>query len=41
MGHKNDARMEKLLQGVIPLHQNFEMNLTPILFCYISQVVGQ
>ena len=33
--------MEKLLQGVIPLHQNFEMNLMPVLFCYISQVIGQ
>ena len=26
-GINNDARMEKLLQDVIPLHQNFERNL--------------
>ena len=31
----------KNLQGVTPLRQNFEMNLIPILFCYISQVIGQ
>ena len=30
--------MGKLSQGVIPLLQNFEMNLMPILFCYIFQV---
>ena len=30
--------MEKLLQGVTLLHQNFEMNIMPIFFCYISQV---
>ena len=40
MGH-NEVRMEKLLQGVTPLPQNFEMNLMPILFCYISQNIGQ
>ena len=40
-GIKNEARMEKLLQGVIPLLQNFEMSFMPILFCYISQVIGQ
>ena len=39
-GIKNEARMEKLLQGVTPLLQNFKMNLRPILFCYVSQVVG-
>ena len=39
-GVKNEARMEKLL-GVIPLHQDLQMNLMPILFCYISQVIGQ
>ena len=33
--------MENFLQGVIPVLQNFEMNLMPILFCYISQVIGQ
>ena len=38
---KNEAMMEKLLQGVTQLLQNFEMNFTPILFCYISQVIGQ
>ena len=32
---------EKLLQGVAPLLQNVEINLIPILFCYISQVIGQ
>ena len=31
--------MEKLLQGVTPLLQNFEMNLMPILCRYISQVL--
>ena len=40
MGH-NEVRMEKLLQGVTPLPQKFEMNLMPILFCYISQIIGQ
>ena len=40
-GIKNEAWMEKLLQGVTPLLQNFKMNLMPILFCYISQVIGQ
>ena len=40
-GIKNEARMEKLLQGVTPLLQNFEMNLMPISFCYVSQVTGQ
>ena len=29
---------KKRLQGVTPLLQNIEMNLMPILFCYISQV---
>ena len=38
---KNEVRMEKLLQGVTPLLQNFDINLMPILFCYISQVIGQ
>ena len=38
---ENEARMEKLLQGVTPLLQHFGMNLMPILFCYISQVMGQ
>ena len=38
---KYEENMEKLLQGVIPVLQNFEMNLMPILFCYISQVIGQ
>ena len=32
MGIKNEARMEKLLQGVTPVPQNFEMKLMPILF---------
>ena len=32
--------MEKLLQGVTQLLQNFDMNLMPILFCYISQGKG-
>ena len=40
-GMKNEARMEKLLQDVTPLLQNFEMNLMPILFYYISKVIGQ
>ena len=39
-GIKNEARMKKLL-GVIPLHQDLQMNLMPVLFCYISQVIGQ
>ena len=39
-GIKNEAKMEKLLQSVIPLLQIFEMNFIPILFCYISQVIG-
>ena len=39
-GIKNEARMKKLL-GAIPLHQDLQMNLMPILFCYISQVIGQ
>ena len=41
MGHKKWSEDEKLLQGVTPLLQNVEMNLMPILFCYISQVIGQ
>ena len=36
-GIKNEARMEKLLQDVTPLLQNFEMNLMSFSFCYISQ----
>ena len=32
--------MEKFLQGVTALLQNFDMNLMPILFCYISQGKG-
>ena len=36
----NEARMEKLLQGVTPLLQTFEMNFMPVLFCSISQVLG-
>ena len=40
-GLKNEPRMGKRLQGVTPLLQNFETNLMPILFCYISQVIGQ
>ena len=39
MGHK--ARMEKPLQGATPLLQYFDMNFMSILFCYISQVIGQ
>ena len=35
-GIKNEARIEKLFQGVTPLLQNFEMNLMPILFCCIA-----
>ena len=27
---------KKLIKGVTPLLQHFEMNLMPILFCYIS-----
>ena len=38
---KNEAKMDKILQGVTPLLQIFEMNLMPILFGYISQVIGQ
>ena len=38
---KNEVRMEKLLQGVTSLRQSFEMNLMQILFCYISQAIGQ
>ena len=34
-------RIETLLWGVIPLLYNFEMNLMPILFCYLSQVIGE
>ena len=50
MGHKEWRQDGKLLQDVIPLLQNFEiwhltrnfdMNLMPILFCFISQVIGQ
>ena len=40
MGHKERGKMEKLLQGVTQLLQNFDMNLMPILFCYISQGKG-
>ena len=40
-GIKNEASMEKLLQGVTPLLQHFKINLMPILFCYVSQVIGQ
>ena len=29
--------MENLLQGVTAFLPNFDMNLMPILFCYISQ----
>ena len=29
--------MENLSQGVTAFLQNFDMNLMPILFCYISQ----
>ena len=31
-GIKNEAMMEKRLQGVTPLLQNFKINLVPILF---------
>ena len=40
-GTKNDERIENLLQGVMQLLSDFEMNLMPILFCYISQLTGQ
>ena len=36
LGIKDEERMEKLLY--IPLFYNFEINLMPILFHYISQV---
>ena len=29
--------MENLLQGVTAFLQNFDMNLMPIFFCYVSQ----
>ena len=38
MGHKE---IEKPLQGVTQLLQNFEINFMSILFCYISQIIGQ
>ena len=40
-GIKDEERMKKLLQDVIPLLENFEMNLVPILFYHISQVRAQ
>ena len=40
-GLKDEKRMRKLLKGVIPLLQNFEMNLMPVFVCYITQVISQ
>ena len=40
-GIKDEERIEKLLQGAMPLLLNFEMNLMPILFYYISQVIAK
>ena len=40
MGHKGRRKDGKLF-SVIPLLQNFEINLMPILFYYTSQVIAQ
>ena len=43
MGHKEWSKDGKTFTRCTftTLLQNFEMNLMPVLFCYISQVIGQ
>ena len=38
---KDEERMEKLLEGAIPVLYNFEMILMPILFYYIYLVIAK